>query len=149
MYLSDWLAMASAATMNFELDQCFEETRQFTAFEFLSVDLNREIFRCLLQQKARHLAFIFDVLLVFALLDLEERGLRDIDAALIDQLIHLAIEERQQKRPNMRSIDIGIGHDDDFVIAQLGYIEILLTDTGTECCDHRHDFLVQRSDLAR
>src|SRR5437899_1721519 len=43
----------------------------------------------------------------------------------------------------MRSIDIGVGHDDDFVIAQLRRVEIILTNTCTERGDHSHDFLMR------
>ena len=36
-----------------------------------------------------------------------------------DQLRHLAIEEGQQQRGDMRAVDIGVGHDDDALIAQI------------------------------
>ena len=35
----------------------------------------------------------------------------------------------------MRSIDIGIGHDNDLVISQLTDIKIFV-DSRSECCDH-------------
>ena len=46
-----------------------------------------------------------------------QRGLRDIDIAAIDEVGHIAIEERQQQNANMRTVDIGIGHDDDAMVA--------------------------------
>ena len=38
----------------------------------------------------------------------------------------------------MLSVDIGIGHDNDLMVAEFGYID-LFTDTATECGDHRAD----------
>ena len=38
----------------------------------------------------------------------------------------------------MRAVDIGIGHDDDLVVAQFGDIEIVV-DSGSECRNHRFD----------
>ena len=38
----------------------------------------------------------------------------------------------------MRSIDVGIGHDDDLVISQLGNIEVVMnscTESGDHCLD--------------
>ncbi len=40
----------------------------------------------------------------------------------------------------MRTIDVGVGHDDDFVVAQLGDIEFLMADAGAERRDKRADF---------
>ena len=39
--------------------------------------------------------------------------------AVLDQLRHLAIEERHQQRGDVRAVDIGVGHDDDALVAQL------------------------------
>jgi hypothetical protein len=36
-----------------------------------------------------------------------------------DQDRHLPVEERQQQRADVRAVDVGVGHDDDAVIAQL------------------------------
>ena len=43
--------------------------------------------------------------------------------AMIDHRAHLGKEKRHQQRCNMGAIDIGIGHDDDFVIAQIIDVE--------------------------
>src|SRR4051794_25407002 len=51
--------------------------------------------------------------------------LRDENTAIDDQLLQMAIEERQEQRSNVRTVDIGIGHDDDAVIAQLRYVELV------------------------
>ena len=57
---------------------------------------------------------------------------------LFDQLRHEAVEEGQQKRRDMGSVDIGIGHDDNPVIAKLCDIKILM-DSAAKCCNHRLD----------
>ena len=59
------------------------------------------------------------------LLDAVERRLGDIEVAAVDDVLHVAVEERQQQRADMRAVDIGIGHDDDAVVAQLREIEDL------------------------
>ena len=38
---------------------------------------------------------------------------------LRDQFRHLAIEEGQQQRRDMGAVDIGVGHDDDALVAQI------------------------------
>ncbi len=63
-------------------------------------------------------ALVLQILLGTAALDFVERRLRDIKMPALDQLAHLAEEERKQKRADMRPIDIRVGHDDDLVIAQ-------------------------------
>ncbi len=47
-----------------------------------------------------------------------ERRLRQEEMAVLDQLRHFAIEEGHQQRGDMRAVDIGVGHDDDLVVAQ-------------------------------
>ena len=38
--------------------------------------------------------------------------------AVLDQLRHLAIEERHQQRGDVGAVDVGVGHDDDPLVAQ-------------------------------
>ena len=54
---------------------------------------------------------------------------------------HLTVEEGQQQGADVRAVDVGIGHNDDAVVAQLFGIEFFLTDTGTECSNQSGDFL--------
>jgi hypothetical protein len=56
---------------------------------------------------------------------LVERRLRDVDVAALDQLRHLPVEERQQQRADVRAVDVGVGHDDDAVVAQLVEVELV------------------------
>ena len=57
---------------------------------------------------------------------------------------HLAEEERQQQSADMRAVDVGVGHDDDLVIAQLVDIEVVAADAGAERRDQRADLLARQ-----
>ena len=72
-------------------------------------------------------------------LDLVERGLGDVDVSPLDQFRHLAIEERQEQRPDVRAVDVGIGHHDDAVIAQLVRVVLFLAETASQRGDKRGD----------
>ena len=68
-----------------------------------------------------------------------ERRLRDVEKTLVDQVRHLAEEERQQQRADVAAVDVGVGHDDDAVIARLRGVEILGADAGAEGRDQGAD----------
>ena len=78
-----------------------------------------------------------NVLGFLALPDQVERRLGDVNIAALHQLRHLAIEKREQKRANMRAVHVRIGHDDDFGIAELGDVEIILADAGAQRSEYR------------
>ena len=61
-----------------------------------------------------------------------ERRLGDVEVTGADQRLHVAVEEREQQRADVRAVDIGVGHDDDAVITQLRQIEVLGADAGAE-----------------
>ena len=77
-----------------------------------------------------------------ALLDQVEGRLRDIDVAALDELVHLAVEERQQQGADVGAVHVGVGHDDDLVVTQFGGVEIFLPNAGAERGDERADFFV-------
>ena len=54
---------------------------------------------------------------------------------------HLAVEEGQEQGADVGSIDIGIGHNDNLMIAQLIDIEII-TDISSQGGDHRLNNIV-------
>lgn len=66
--------------------------------------------------------------------------------SLADQLRHESIQEGQHQSCNMRTIDIGIGHDNNLVITQLADIKIFI-DTCTKCSDHRFNFCVAENTI--
>ena len=71
------------------------------------------------------LLLVVAVDLFLALLDQEERRLGDVDVpARRSGPGHLAEEERQQQRADVRAVDVGVGHDDDLVVAQLREVEL-------------------------
>ena len=61
-------------------------------------------------------ALVLDVLLRLALLQRKQRRLSDIDVAALDQRLHLPEEKRQQERSNVRSVHVGVGHQNDFAV---------------------------------
>ena len=98
--------------------------------------------RCLSHEITHHRTFVFDVLLLLASLHFEQRRLSDVNVALFYQRRHLAIEERQQQRANVRAVDVGVRHQNDLVITELRDIEIVFADAGAERRDQRFDFAV-------
>ena len=93
-----------------------------------------------LDQIAVERIVVLEVNLAAAFGDLVERRLGDEQVAGADDVGHLAVEEGQQQGADMRAIDIGVGHDDDLVIAQLFEVE-LVADAGAHRLDQRADFL--------
>ena len=55
--------------------------------------------------------------------------------------VHLAVEKGEQQRADMRPVDVGVGHDDDAVIAQLVDVVFVLAEAGSQRRDERDDFL--------
>ena len=46
------------------------------------------------------------------------------------------------KRADVRAVHVGVGHEDDFAVADLGGVEVVLADAAAERGDHGADFLV-------
>jgi hypothetical protein len=65
--------------------------------------------------------------------------------AALDQLRHLAVEERQQQRADVAAVDVGVGHDDDAVVAQLVDVELFAADAAAERGDQRADLVLTRA----
>src|SRR5260221_10968077 len=81
---------------------------------------------------ANELAIVLDVLLRLALLDSVERRLRDEHVAALDQLVHVAEKECEQQRADVRTVNVGVSHENDFGVTQLGRIKIFFTDAGAQ-----------------
>ncbi len=56
---------------------------------------------------------------------LVKRRLRKVNMPVLDQLFHVAEEEREQQYPYVRSVYVRIRHDDYLAVAELLNIEIL------------------------
>ena len=98
-----------------------------------------------LGEHARQRALVVDVALDLRrlrilLLETEDRRLRDVDVAAVDELGHVAIEEREQQATDVRAVDIGIGHDDDAMVARLVCVE-RIPHARSNCSDQRADGL--------
>ena len=83
----------------------------------------------LFQQQFLQRGFVFQIAsLVLAALfaDAVEGGLRNVEVALPDKRGHVAKEEGEQERADVAAVDIGVGHDDDGLIAQLvgGFVSV-------------------------
>ena len=75
-----------------------------------------------------------------------ERRLGDVEVAAFDQGRHVAAEERQQQGADVGAVHVGIGHDDDLVIADLVDVEraflLAIADARADGGDEVLDFPV-------
>ncbi len=55
---------------------------------------------------------------------------------VLNQLPHMPEEEGQQQYLNVRTVDVGVRHDDDFAVAELCDVE-LVADTASERLNQR------------
>ena len=70
-----------------------------------------------------------------------QRRLGDVDVLVLDQVLHLAEEEREQQGADVAAVDVGVAQQDDLVVADLGDVE-LLADAGADGRDQRLDLVV-------
>ena len=59
----------------------------------------------------------------------------------IDDFLIVTVEEREQERPDVRAVDVGVAHENDRVVAELGEVLVVLTDARTERRDEQLDLL--------
>ena len=100
------------------------------------------------QQEVVQVARALQIQLLFTGLDLVERRLRNVDVTTLHQLGHLAVKEGEQQRADVRAVHVGVGHDDDAVVAQLGDVEVViargapgLADAGAQGGDQGQNFV--------
>src|SRR6201998_2080981 len=116
------------------------EARTFEIYAFLG--FHDVIFGGALHQFAGELAIVADVTFGLAALHAIERRLSDLDMAALDELLHMAEKEREKQSADVRAVDVGVGHQNDFVIAEFAGVEIVLADAGTQRGDDGADFFV-------
>ncbi len=92
-------------------------------------------------RKDLHLGVVLEVARGLALGRLVERRLGDIEVAALDQLRHLPVEEGQQQGADVGAVDVGVGHDDDLVVAHLVGVEVVAADAGAQRRDQGADLL--------
>src|SRR5690606_22796832 len=88
--------------------------------------------------------FVLQILNGLAARHLIKWWLGDIEVTALNEFRHLAEEECQQERTNMRTVDIRIRHDDDFMITQLLRIKFILADGCAKRSDQRANFLASQ-----
>ena len=80
---------------------------------------------------AREIGFVLNVLLTLAPFDAIERRLRDVNMLAFDPNSFIWRKKNVSSSVrNVRTIHIGVSHDDDFVVPKLGRIEIVFADAG-------------------
>ena len=95
-----------------------------------------------LHQLVRKLVLVADIAVHLAALDAIQRRLGDVDVAALDQFLHVAEEKREQQGADVAAVDVGVGHQDNFVVAKLGGVEIVLADARAQRGDDAADFFV-------
>ena len=90
------------------------------------------------------LRVVLDVLFELALLDAIQRRLRDVNVASLNEFLHVAEEEREQQRANVRAVHVGVGHQDDLAVAQLRNIEIFFANARAQRGNHGANFFMAK-----
>ena len=98
------------------------------------------LLEALVDQEALERGVVLEVALLLAALDPVERRLGDVEVALLDDVGEVAVEEGEQQGADVRAVDVGVGHDDDLVVAQLAEVEVV-ADAGAQGGDQRADLL--------
>ena len=126
----------------------FQDFRQLFLGKFLSAGkiAHANLFRAEFNQdfvQPRVVIHILDPLLAR---NLVQGRLGDIDKTVLHKRGHLPVEKRQQQRADVRSVHVGIGHDDDLVVAELldgeRAFTLAIADPGADGGDHGPDFVV-------
>ena len=93
-------------------------------------------------QQLGQVVLVLHVLLALLALHLEERRLGDVDVARLDQLGHLPVQEGEDQGADVAAVHVGVGHDDDAVVAGLLDLELVAPDASADGGDHGLDFIV-------
>ena len=113
--------------------------RKIFNFHFIRTDADEDFVQ---------LRIVIDVFLALLAFDQVEGRLGNVDFALFNKFHHVPAEKSEQKRANVRTIDIGICHNDDATITKLLDIEAALAillggsdaDASADCRDESLDF---------
>ena len=60
----------------------------------------------------------------------------------LDQLLHFPVEKGQEKRGDVRTVHVGIGHDDDPVVTEFADVEIVFPDSAADSSDKRLNLFI-------
>ncbi len=92
----------------------------------------------LLREEPCPLHVVFQVDLRVAHQSRVQGRLSDVNVPRLDEGLHLAHEERQQQGTYVRPVDVGVGEENDLVVADLGQVEVV-GHTGADGEDERLD----------
>ena len=95
---------------------------QLFAFQGFAIRHYARVLQSQIQQELVELKIVFEVALLLAMFGFIQRWLCNVDIATLNDFGHLAVEEGQEQGANVRAIDVGIGHDDDAVVAELVWV---------------------------
>ena len=73
---------------------------------------------------------------------LVQRRHRDVDVAFVDQFRHKTVKKREQEVADVCAVHVGIRHDHDLVVAELGNVEVVAVafrKAAAKGVDHRLD----------
>src|SRR5262245_30704906 len=59
----------------------------------------------------------------------------------LDERPHEAEQQGEQQRPDVLTVDVGVRHEDDLVVAQLADVEVVV-DPSAKCGNERLDLIV-------
>ena len=90
----------------------------------LTVD--RHVLGAELDQIVLERRLVLQVLLLAPPLHAVQRRLGDEEMTLIDDLLIVPVEEREQQGADVSAVDVGVGEDHDAVVADLGDVELAL-----------------------
>ena len=103
---------------------------------------NIHVLDALAHEDLLELRFLLHIRLGLPQLDAVERRHGDVDMSALDKLLHLAVEEGEDQRPDVRAVHVCVGHDDHSVVTELRDVE-LVADAGSDRGDHRLDLEVR------
>ena len=109
------------------------------------VALDADVVAADLVELGVHFVIAVGVPVLLPLSDEVEGGLGDVDAAVFNEGLHVAVEEGEEEGADVSTVDVGIRHDDDFAVAALGEVEVV-GDAAAKRGDHGADLGV-REDL--
>ena len=94
-------------------------------FNLISSKLKKHVFK---------FTFVLNVLFLLAFFYPKKRGPGNIKVAILNNLRHLSEEKSQKKRPYMRSVNISISHNNNFVVTGFCNIKVFCAYAGAQRC---------------
>ena len=137
-----WVMRREGIQNAFELPRFFDHAHKILPEDRFAIALQKLCaVGALLDQVFFHRGLILEIDLGFATHDFVERRLGDVEISAFDQFGHLAVEEREQQRADVRAIHVGVRHDYDLMVAQFRDVEFIPSDPGSQRHHEVADFL--------